>query len=65
MKLIIFLGAMMLLSCDKDSPVVIECYTCKSNGGARVYAQYDTCVEQGQRTWRDETFNCYLKVSTR
>ena len=61
--LIIYLLAIIIISlmvsCTKESPV--KCYKCYVNWVTPKKYAYDTCVIEGQRAWRDDGFNCYLK----
>lgn len=62
MKKLLFILLIGFLSCSKEE-AKIECYRCVTNWTVPAKHVYDTCVLQGQRTWRDETINCYLKTN--
>lgn len=59
MKLI-FVILILFTSCEKGD-VKFNCLKCYTNNTTGKVFVYDTCVLEGQRSWRDENINCYIK----
>ena len=49
-----------LIQCEKAG-VKVNCLKCYTNNTTEKVFVYDTCVLEGQRSWRDENINCYIK----
>ena len=49
---------LFLFSCEK-SDTKVNCFKCYTNNTQPEKPAYDTCVLDGQRSYRDENFNCY------
>lgn len=57
----LFMYLMSICSCNKSNDNYnIKCYNCYKNNTNLIIKVYDTCVVGNTRTYRDETFNCYL-----